>query len=127
MRAKEFIKEFVSHEELTEIDKMVDALWSRLGIDVKFTRHFLDRLNDERNGKSITPGELIRLFKKEYQLNGQQIADLDPESQAVMTDVITNINLPFVMVGKGDDKELVAKTIMRKPNFKSSGAEYKIR
>ena len=39
---------------LNKLEKYLDALFARLGIDVEFTRHFLDRVNDERNIKQIT-------------------------------------------------------------------------
>lgn len=127
MRAKEFIVELMDQSELDVVKNFCDELWGRLGIDVVFTRHFIDRLNDERNGKQITPGELMRLFRKEYQAYGANIAELPPDTQAVMTDVMTKINLPFVITGAGENKELFAKTIMRKENFKSASTSYKIR
>ena len=35
----------------------------------------------------------------------------------------TDINMPFVLNLKGDELELVAKTIMRKKNFKTPNPE----
>jgi hypothetical protein len=115
----------VTQPELNQVERFADALWAKLGIDVTFTRHFMDRLNDERNGKPISVAELVRLIKKEYEQNGKAIAHTD--SEAVMKDLLTNINLPFVVNGYGRDKELVAKTIMRKPNFKSPDPTYVIK
>ena len=37
-----------------------------LNIDVEFTKHFMDRVNDARNKTPITPAELTRLFKQSY-------------------------------------------------------------
>lgn len=131
MRAYEFISETRSDEdispaELNNVERFADALWGKLGIDVEFTRHFMDRLNDPRNGKPITPAELIRLFKKEYERNGKSIANLN-NSEAVMKDLLTSINLPFVVKDTRKEKELIAKTIMRKPNFKTPDPEYVVR
>ena len=52
--------------DLDQIEKYADKLFGQmtLDIDVEFTRHFLDRVNDERNKKPINDyDELIRLFK----------------------------------------------------------------
>lgn len=122
MRITDLVED-VDFYQLSQIESFVEALWDKLNIDVKFTRHFLDRLNDPRNGKPITSAELIRLFKKEYERNGKDIAQLG-DVEAVMKDLLTNINLPFVMKDTPDGKELVAKTIMRKPNFKTPNPEF---
>ena len=53
----------VTQGDLQKLEDYADRLFSRVGIDVAFTRHFLDRVNDERNQKQITVGELIRIFK----------------------------------------------------------------
>ncbi len=126
MRAREFIFEMTS-EELASVQQFCDELWGKLGVSVTFTSHFIERLEDIRNGKKITPGELIRLFRKEYQLYGKDIAELPDDAQGVMTDIMTNINLPFVTLHKGLDTELVAKSVMRKPEFQSTSKFFKIR
>ena len=53
----------------------IDCMRS-IGIDVEFTRHFLDRVNDSRNKKQITVAELIRMFKQSYKKFGRKIAKL---------------------------------------------------
>ena len=75
-----------------------------VGIDVEFTRHFLDRVNDARNKKQITVAELIRLFKQSYKKYGKKIAKLGPDAEAVINDMQTDVNMPFVL--KWDGKEL---------------------
>lgn len=117
MRAKEFLNEEVTPAELAEVEKLVDALWNKMGIDVSFTRHFLDRVNDTRNGKDITVEELARLFIEEYKKYGLKIRELDDNDQAVFKDLATDINLPFVIKSHGYESELIAKTVMRKKNF----------
>lgn len=114
----------ITSTELSAIERFADALWGKLGIDVHFTRHFLDRVNDERNGKPISAAELIRLFKKEYAYHGRNISKLN-DTEAVMKDLLTGINLPFVYkdMPQGQD-QLVAKTIMRKPDFKTPDPEF---
>lgn len=126
MRIHEIIIESVTGSELQQIEKFADALWSKVGIDIEFTRHFFDRINDNRNGKSISSAELIRLFKKAYQKYGKQLGDAG-DIEAVLKDVLTKINLPFVLKDIGhDEKQLVAKTVMRKDNFKTSNPVYSI-
>ena len=56
------MNEDVSRSDLDQIEKYADRLFAAVGIDVEFTRHFLDRVNDERNKKPINTAELIRLF-----------------------------------------------------------------
>ena len=55
---------------MDQIEKYADKVFAAVGIDVEFTRHFLDRVNDERNVKQITASELTRLFKQEYKRLG---------------------------------------------------------
>lgn len=120
----ESLCEDVSFAELNQVERVADALWSQLGVDVKFTRHFFDRVNDERNRQPITADELINLFKKEYKKYGKIIANLNDE--AVMKDIITKINLPFVINDRGGNKQLVAKTVMRKANFLTPNQVYAV-
>ena len=110
----------IKKSDLDQIEKYADRLFASLDIDVEFTRHFLDRVNDERNIKQITPSELTRLFKQTYKKHGKTIARLGPDAQAVLTDMKTDINMPFVLNLKGGELELVAKTVMRKKDFKTS-------
>ena len=44
--------EFVTPQDLKQIEVYADRLFAKVGIDVEFTKHFLDRVNDERNKKS---------------------------------------------------------------------------
>jgi hypothetical protein len=125
MKIRELM-EAVTQAELDQVERFADALWGKLGVDVEFTRHFMDRVNDERNGKPITPAELIRLFKKEYERNGKPISQLDG-SEGVMKDLLTTINLPFVIKDTQNGKELVAKTVMRKDQFKTPDPEYVVK
>ena len=119
------LDEDLTMKDLNDVEKFADALWGKVGIDVEFTRHFLDRVNDQRNGKPISAAELIRLFKKAYHKYGKQLADED-ELEAVMTDLMTQINLPFVINDRGDDTELVAKTVMRKKDFKTTNPKFTV-
>jgi len=111
----------VKRSDLTQVEKYADRIFAAVGIDVTFTKHFLDRVNDARNDKPITYAELTRLFKQSFKKYGKKISKLGDDAQAVIHDMKTNINMPFVLnKTKGGELELVAKSVMRKKNFSSS-------
>ena len=107
----------LTKSDLDQIEKYADRLFAALGIDVEFTKHFMDRVNDPRNMKQITPAELVRLFKQTYKKYGKKIAKLPSGAQAVINDMKTDINMPFVLNYKRNEIELIAKTVMRKKGF----------
>ena len=119
---KTFNQYLLSEQEITKsdldgVEKYADRLYKSVGIDVEFTRHFLDRVNDARNKKQITVAELIRLFKQSYKKYGKKIAKLGPDAEAVINDMQTDVNMPFVLKWDGKELDLIAKTVMRKQNF----------
>jgi len=118
----------ITQAHLNAIEKYADKLFAKVGIDVNFTRHFLDRVNDARNKTQITNAELVRLFKQTYAQYGKKIAQLGPDAEAVLNDIKTDVNMPFVL--KWDDKnqelDMVAKTVMRKKNFATSSTKLQV-
>lgn len=116
-------EKFITKSDLDAVEKYADKIFAKVGIDVEFTRHFLDRVNDERNKKQITSAELTRLFKQTYAKHGKKIPSMGPDAEAVIKDMRTDINMPFVLNFKNGELELVAKTIMRKKNFKTPNPE----
>ena len=125
--SKRSVNEDITQSDLDQIEKYADKLFAAVGIDVEFTRHFLDRANDERNKKPISTAELIGLFKKTYKKHGKKIPALGPDAEAVIKDMKTDINVPFVLnIDRDGMLDLVAKTIMRKQNFKTSNMELSI-
>ena len=120
-RLKGSIREDVTKGELDQIEKYADKLFAAVGIDVEFTRHFLDRVNDERNKKPINTAELVRLFRLTYKKYGKKIPKMGPDAQAVIHDMETDINMPFVLnIDRSGMLDLVAKTVMRKKGFRTS-------
>ena len=79
----------------------------------------MDRLNDPRNDPEIEVSELQRFFKKIQRNKGVGILS-SPDIEAVLKDMETNLNLPVVIKKKGNEFEVLNKTIMRKPNFKTT-------
>jgi hypothetical protein len=39
----------ITKSDLDQVEKFADRLFAKVGIDVEFTRHFMDRVNDARN------------------------------------------------------------------------------
>ena len=112
----------VTQADLDAIEVYADRLFQKVGIDVAFTRHFIDRVNDPRNGKPITPAELVRLFKQTYKRHGKTLPRMGPEGEAVLRDMATDINVPFKIEWdpRSGMLDLVSKTIMRTPDFRTS-------
>tara|TARA_R110001606_G_scaffold7787_5_gene34102 strand:- start:77 stop:1618 length:1542 start_codon:yes stop_codon:yes gene_type:complete len=118
----------VTQLQLDALEKVLDRVFGNVGIDVEFTRHFLDRVNDARNVKPISIKELGMLFKKEFVKYGKPIAQLGPDAEAVMKDLSSDINIPFALDwNSGSGKlELIAKTVMRKKNFTTPNKEFAV-
>ena len=129
-RAKDYdvVKEAVSAVDLAQLEKFADKIFAKVGIDVEFTRHFMDRVNDPRNDKPITPAELTRLFKQEQKRWGKAIAQMGPGAEAVMKDLQTDINMPFALQwdSANNELDLIAKTVMRKKDFKTPNQEFPV-
>lgn len=111
----------ITGQDLQKLEKYLDQLFSSLDIDVSFTRHFFNRMNDSRNSPKITIDEIAKLFNNAYRKWGQKISQMRPEAQAVIKAMSTDISLPFVLNWdeSGQGINLVAKTVIRKKNFKT--------
>ena len=114
--------EKITKVQLQIITKSLDKLFNKLGIDVEFSNHFLDRINDERNVKQITVAELVNIYHSLYDKYGVKLSKEPKDVEDLIKSVSTDINIPVALVhdkrtGKLD---MVAKTIMRKKGFKSS-------
>lgn len=118
----------ITDEDLKKLETYADKIFRNVGIDVEFTRHFLDRVNDIRNQRQITLAELAVLFRDEYAKWGKKIAQLGPDAQAVMKDMRSDINIPFVLNWdhRNQELDLVAKTVMRKKNFVTPNPEFPV-
>ena len=113
-------KEDFTQKDVNDLEKFADRILAKYGIDVEFTRHFVDRLNDPRNSPEIKVSELQRFFKKIQRNKGKNIRN-NPDVEAVLKDMSTNLNLPVVIKTKGDDSfEVTNKTIMRKKDFRTT-------
>lgn len=111
----------LTKKDLDVVEKYADNLFHTLGVDITFTKHFLDRANDSRNGKQITVQELIALFNKQYTVNGVKIRKMRSDTEAVLKDLKSDINSPVYFEWDKNTKmlEMRLKTTMRKKNFTS--------
>ena len=118
----------ITQVQLNALENALDKIFSKVGIDVEFTRHFIDRVNDERNMTQITLRELGQLFAKTYQKYGKPIAQMGPDAEAVLKDMASDVNVPFALEWNKSTGmlELIAKTVMRKKNFKTPDREFAV-
>lgn len=84
--------------------------------DIEFTKHFFDRVNDPRNGKPISDAELTGFFKRLSKIKNKFKEFLEKYKEIVVRDKRYDINIPFVK----QSNQIIAKTVMRKDDFKSS-------
>ena len=125
---KEFITEDLSKADLDAVERMADKLFAKVGIDVEFTRHFLDSVNDARNKKPISSGELVRIFKLTYKKHGSKISKLGKNAEAILHDINSHVNIPFVLKwdAKNQEFDMISKTVMRKKDFKSDDPKLEV-
>jgi hypothetical protein len=122
--------ELITFADIKELEREFDKRFDPFDIDFRFTRHFADRASDGRNIPCITLDELRALFNRIYmsRKQGRKIFSRWPDMEIVLKDVRDNINIPFAIEydRRNDEFDVIAKTIMRKRNFKSSGPIIKV-
>ena len=118
---EEMLDEDVSQKQIQDLEKFADRLLAKYDVDIEFTRHFADRMNDGRNNPKISIPELQRVFKKIARNKAMSIKQ-NGDSEVVLKDMQADLNLPVVIkYNKRDSEfEVINKTIMRKKNFKTS-------
>lgn len=112
----------ITREDLVHLEQVLDKLFKTIGIDVVLTTtHFLQRVNDVRGEGEISLAQLSNIFKKAYQRYNRKITQQGPDFEGVLRDVQTNLNVPFVLSWDRENEELdlVAKSAMRKKNFRT--------
>jgi len=112
------LEEKVSQSQIDSLERFADKLLAKYDIDIEFTKHFVDRVNDARNDPEIKVAELQKFFKKVHKAKGNKIKSVG-DMQAVLKDVERDLNIPAVLTDKGEDFEVRFKTIMRKKDFKT--------
>lgn len=118
----------MSSRDLDYVEDFADDMFRNVNIDVEFTRHFIDRVNDSRNNPEIESNELMDLFSKLYKKYGQKLPNFRNGTHAVVRDMNSNLNIPFELYYDKSSKqwELRNMTIMRKKHFKTPDPMLKV-
>ena len=124
LESVELISENISQLQLNDLEKFGDRLLKKFNIDIEFTRHFADRMNDKRNEPAIKVTELQRLLKKIAKNKGKDVKK-HGDAEVVLKDIQSDLNLPVAVNYKDGKFQVVNKTIMRKKNFKTNTPEIK--
>lgn len=108
----------ISMKQMKDFEKFVDRMFEKYKIDFDFTKHFGDRMNDDRNTPRIKLKELAELIKKIYSKHGNPLKG-KAGAEVVVKDIQSDLNMPIAIeyVPATDEINVIAKTIMRKKNF----------
>jgi len=111
-------------------EQFVDKMFAKFNIDFEFTKHFRERMSHERNDPCIDMKELASMIQKIYKKyqNGEKSLSKFVDAEAVIKDMQTDLNMPIAVEydRKSDDLVVIAKTIMRKKNFRTPSPEIKV-
>jgi len=112
--------DLIGMKQIKAFEKFVDRMFEKFGIDFNFTRHFSDRMSDDRNNPCITMQELADFIKKIYAKQGKSIKSI-AGAEAVIKDLQSDLNIPIAVEydTKNDEFDVVMKTVMRKKNFRT--------
>ena len=88
--------------DIKRLVEYVEKLFSTLGIDSEFGKHFSERVED----KNYTLEELTKIFKEEYNNHGQKIEEIPVEANAILSEMESEINIPFLLEWNGRNQKL---------------------
>lgn len=137
MSFKEYIAEaegdscpVITVAHMKAFETFVDKMFEKFGIDFEFTRHFRERMSDERNSPCIELKELAQMIKKIYEKyrKGDKALSKHVDSEVVIKDLQSDLNMPIALEynRKNDEIDVIAKTVMRKRNFRTPNPEIKV-
>jgi uncharacterized protein YukJ len=131
--ALRILKEAIEATPLTQkdIDSVKNALigiYKSRGFDLVFSRHFVERVNDHRNGKQITVGELITILNASIKMHGKAMMMMPHEAEGVIKDANSKINLMIAIEHNARTGlcELRTKSCIRKANFRPNNPRDKV-
>lgn len=112
--------------DLQKAELAIDIMFRDIGLDVQFSQHFKNRVLDdgsEARDTDVTAREIYKAFnalKIKYGERLMAASNNRKEFVAILKDMSTDLNIPFVIdydrAYKGLHK-LKATTLMRKRNF----------
>jgi hypothetical protein len=119
--------DIISAAHMKEFEKFVDRMFQKFNIDFDFTKHFRERMGDDRNKPCISMKELASVIKKIYNRQGKSIKDV-AGAEAVIKDIQSDLNIPVAVEynPKQDEFRVAMKTIMRKKNFSTPNKIIKV-
>jgi hypothetical protein len=123
MKHFQLFEQFISEKvNLRYVEKIADELMDP--IDVEFTRHFFDRLTrkEHEGAAEITNDDLINFFKRLAKDKDRFDRFISAYDEVIVNDRSSRINIPF----KNEVDTIIAKTIMRKADFKAPEPKFKI-
>jgi len=121
----QWLNEELDARDFKDLERFADDHFEELGLDVVFTKHFKDQVNNPRNGAAVTYDELENLLLRTYNAAGHKITKLPDGGEAVLKQLATWLNVPVKVIDQPDqpERELVLKTIMRKRHFETPNQE----
>ena len=121
---KDLRLEPITKVQLSIIEKALDKLFKDVGVNIEFTKHFHDRLNDLRNIEQISVQELTKIYKEVHDKYGEELGHATKGElvDEIIKSIKSMVNIPIALTynRKTDMVDVTAKTIMRKKNFKSN-------
>jgi hypothetical protein len=138
MRYKEFMIEYVSAQDLEQIEKHINDVWDKDNVEINLHRkgreeggdsHFLYRVNDPRNKPAIKPEEIEDVFMAahEYTKPRNKLKHMQPGKEAVLVDPSSRVNIPVIAdKNKNRETKIIPKTVMRKKDFLTGPSAEKI-
>lgn len=120
----------ISRDHMKAFEKFVDRMFEKFGVDFDFTKHFRERMSDTRNNPCIDIKELANMIQKIYRQKtaGKSPLSKHADSEVVLKDIQSDLNMPIAIEydRKKDEIRVVAKTIMRKKNFRTPNPVVKV-
>jgi hypothetical protein len=111
-------------------EQFVDKMFDKFDIDFDFTKHFRERISDTRNDPCINLKEIADTIKKIYTKykHGEKTLSKYIDAEVVLKDMQNDLNMPIAIEynRKDNEIEVIAKTIMRKKNFRTPNPEIKL-
>lgn len=117
----------VDWTELKKLESVLDSMFRAAGLDIAFTKHFLERINGSRGyGGTVSIPEIQDAFRKTYSKYASQISTHPADWKAIINDVSRDLNMPFVLKWDGRMKQMVIQTAMKKRDFMSPDPKLKV-
>lgn len=117
----------VTWNDLKRLESVLDNMFRTAGLDIAFTKHFLERVNGSRGyGGTVSIPEIQDAFRKTYDKYAKQISGHSADWKAIINDVSKDLNMPFTLDWDGRMKKMIMLTAMKKQNFMSPDPKLKV-